>query len=127
IIEYVLFARQVACQMPCFAVFSTAAKIRNGVNPALLQPDATIDTEARRQTDAEAAVAGQQRRIATVQLRSLAANNVQRHFGAVLRGGEFADHFAVAEVGRGCPEQSRLSCLPRSGIKTMPGRRIQVS
>src|SRR5579884_698072 len=101
IIEYILLARQVASFVPGISVFATTTEIGDHINATLVQPDAPHRSDEMRSfTDCVTAVGVQQSWIRAVELGSFAADDVQRHSGAVLGSSEPADHFRVIELDR---------------------------
>ena len=87
--------------MPLAAVLPAAADVGDHVGAAGVEPHAARGAEEeRRVADPVAAVAVEQHRVGAVQLRSLAADDVQGDAGAVLRRREHAQHFHVVEVDR---------------------------
>src|SRR5205814_9048750 len=72
----------------------------DGQHPAVVQPDPAALEEPRAAADAVAAVAGEQGRVLAVEGRPLAADDGERHPGAVPRGREDRHYLAVVERDR---------------------------
>src|SRR5262249_35882356 len=113
IIEDVLLFGEVATPVPFFAEFAAASEVGNGIDAALVQPDAANEVEARHLAAAVAAVAVENARVPAVKPCAFLANDVERNARAIFRDSEIANHFAVAEVGRRSAKQGRLVHLAR--------------
>src|SRR2546430_4712994 len=72
--------------MPVFSELGAAAKVGDGKNAAVLEPDVAATDEIGREASVEAAVSGEQRGIVAVQLQSFFVEDKHWNLGAVLRG-----------------------------------------
>ena len=73
IIEDVLLFGEVPGLVPFFAELAAAAHVGHDIDAAAIEPEPPGEIEGRRHADAVTAVAIKQRRIVSVQLRSLSA------------------------------------------------------
>src|SRR6516164_493213 len=81
VIKDILLVCPAAGLVPLFAVFAAAAQVGHDPNAALVEPDPTRAGKSGLLAAIEAAVAGQERRIAAVPLRPLALDDVEWNLG----------------------------------------------
>ena len=105
VVEDVLFAGQVAGQVPLLAIFAAAAQVGDGHHAAVVEPQPLGEIEARPHADAIAAVAGEQSWIGAIELGALAAKNIHRNLAAVLAHCKLAQGFDITEIHGRCVEQ----------------------
>src|SRR5262252_3770718 len=108
VIKYVLLARKIACLVPFLTVFATAAQIGDGIDTALVQPDASEGPEKEgAHADLISAIAFQQCRISASECCPFATNDIQGHTRAIFGNGKLAHDFHVIEADRGSLNQRR--------------------
>ena len=117
VVEDVLLLGEVAGPVPILAELAAAAEVGDGVDAALLQPDLANHIEARHLAAAVAAVAVENRWVLAVEFCVLLLDDVERNPRAVLRDGDFANHLAIAEVGRRRAEEFRLLHLAGARVE----------
>src|SRR5450755_2540526 len=128
IVEDVLLVSQVTFLVPFFSVFTPATNVGGHIDAALVEPGAGgRSREIRLLVHPVAAVTVEYRGIAAVKLGAFAAKYVERHAGAILGNGEFADHFGIVEI-----EGSNLGKRGADGfsagrVKAIPGGGLKIS
>ncbi len=112
IVENILLVRERALLMPLLTVLAAAPQIRRDVHTAGIQPQLRRGAEEARRFDAPVtAVADQHDRIRAVELRILAANDVQGNARSILRRRELTHDLRAGEFHRTRLDELRVACL----------------
>src|SRR5262249_4040572 len=85
IVKDILLLAEHARAVPRFPKLAPSAKVRNSEYTALFHPEGRRPTEERSLAGIETTVAGQQRRVGSVELQSLAVDEKHRNTSLVLR------------------------------------------
>ena len=85
VVKHVLLVGEHAGTMPVFSELRTATQVGNGEHAAVLEPKVAVADKARGQADVEAAVAGEQCGVVSIEFKSFFVKDEHRDFGAVFR------------------------------------------
>src|SRR5215470_15070551 len=84
VVKNVLLFVEHACAVPILAELGASAKVCDGKNAAMLQPQIAITHKTRSQADVKTAIAGQECRICSVEFQALLVKDEHRHASAIL-------------------------------------------
>ena len=129
VIEDILLLRQVAHLVPLLAELPAPAQVRDRIHAARVEPHAATQREGRRKADAVAAVAVENRRIVSVELRVLALDDVDGNLRPVLAHREFPHRLHVVEFHRRRARQRRaIDAIPAAvRVVSVPRPRRRVA